>query len=75
MTVTSIAPTRVPTLIDQLEALVDKYGMTRVLFELEAISEFKADHVSANWQDVGLEREWQRTAKRIGSAARACKLP
>ncbi len=58
-----------------LEALVDANGLANVLEALAELCDAKAEHVEANWQDVGLARLW-RSAYRVtqGSAARVHRL-
>jgi hypothetical protein len=43
-----------------LEALVDKVGMRNVVYALA-----KADHIRADWQDIGFARMWQNNANKL----------
>ena len=57
------------TLAGNLEQLIDKYGLARVLETLETICSAKAHHRRKNWQ-YGIDvREWERTGKDIGIIA------
>jgi len=44
----------------QLERLVDLYGLSSVVQELHNICNAKALHVEENWQDDGLAKLWSR---------------
>jgi hypothetical protein len=57
------------TLAENLEGLIDKYGLARVLETLGTICCVKAHHRRKNWQ-YGIDvREWERTGKDIGVIA------
>ena len=62
----------------QLESMVDTVGLSAVLDALASICSEKADHVRTTWQDEGLARLWDKSAKVVlDSATRvhAVKLP
>jgi|GraSoiStandDraft_55_1057291.scaffolds.fasta_scaffold740620_1 hypothetical protein len=48
-----------------LEALVDKVGMRNVVYALGQIAGAKADHIRADWQDIGFARMWQNNANKL----------
>jgi hypothetical protein len=54
---------------DVLEALLDKHGMSKLLFALAEICHGKAEHVSVNWQDKKLASEWVKDALDIEKLA------
>ena len=47
---------------DQLEALIDRYGLGDVLHCLERICDAKAEHVAVNWQDASGAKIWASRA-------------
>ena len=57
------------TLAENLEQMIDKHGLARVLETLETICSVKAHHRRKNWQ-YGIDvREWERAANDIGGVA------
>jgi hypothetical protein len=54
----------------QLEAMVDKVGLSNVLYALAHIARMKADHIAINWQDHRLARSWGDDANRIEKTIR-----
>lgn len=54
---------------DELEALIDTYGLASVLEHIAEICHEKADHLRSNWQDARSGRVWDKDAKVISSAA------
>jgi hypothetical protein len=50
---------------DDLEMMIDKYGLSKVLFFIAEICHEKADHVQVNWQDSVLAKEWTADAKTV----------
>lgn len=48
---------------DELEALIDKYGLRAVATSLETVCYDKAEHIESNWQDRPLARQWRNAAK------------
>jgi len=50
---------------DALEAIVDRFGLTRTLMKLSAIAFMKAEHLRVNWQDRQAAVTWELDAKRI----------
>lgn len=61
--------------VDELEALVDKYTLATVLDVLAEVASAKADHVETNWQDSQLAKAWDlNAAKLLNASAFAHKL-
>lgn len=50
---------------DELEAMVDHYGLRSVLSILMNICFDKAEHVSTNWQDNPLAQAWTRDGNKL----------
>jgi hypothetical protein len=50
---------------DDLEMMIDKFGLSKVLFFIAEICHEKSDHVQTNWQDNNLAKEWTVDAKAI----------
>jgi hypothetical protein len=55
----------------ELEALVDKHGLTHIVSTLSAICGEKADHIRTNWQDRTTAKAWDADARMLDKAARA----
>jgi hypothetical protein len=55
---------------DQLEALIDKYGLQHILTGLELVCGEKADHIRSNWQDNATARSWDAKSRQLGNLAR-----
>ncbi len=53
----------------ELEALIDKHGLTHVLTALECICGEKAEHIRINWQDNKLAAKWSAAERRFGKLA------
>lgn len=51
---------------DILEMLIDRYGVYNVVSHMASICADKAEHISANWQDVGLAKVWQQMEEQLG---------
>jgi hypothetical protein len=49
-----------------LEALIDGCGLSSVLVALSEICGEKAEHISTNWQDKTLAKDWATAGGRIG---------
>lgn len=54
---------------NEVERLIDRYGVGAVLDTMATISEYKAEHVMEVWQDVGLAKAWHRAAGRLSRLA------
>lgn len=54
---------------EQLESLVDRYGIARILQHLADIAMEKSDHIAQTWQDRGLAMAWSRVSNRIATCA------
>jgi len=50
---------------DDLEMMIDKHGLSKVLFWIAEICHEKADHVKSNWQDRELAKAWNVDAKAV----------
>lgn len=58
---------------DQLESLIDSYGLPVLLETLGQIAGEKAGHVAENWQDRALARAWDHCATKLYTLS--AKLP
>ena len=56
-------------MLDDLEQMVDKAGLSKVLFWLSTICDAKADHLASNWQDDNAAKEWKADARAIDKLA------
>ena len=54
---------------DQLEALIDKHGIGRVLDNLSEVCYLKAEHLESNWQDSAAARQWTIIGRRCDAVA------
>jgi predicted metalloenzyme YecM len=52
--------------IEELERLVDKWGLSFLLSTLEQVCYEKADHITMNWQDPNLAKSWETVGKKLG---------
>ncbi len=52
-----------------LEALIDKYNLSRVVGTIACIAADKADHIASNWQDKELSRLWSRFSRVLDKVA------
>lgn len=52
---------------EQLEQLMDNYGLPRLLAEMADIAYGKAEHVQSNWQDKTLAAQWTRCGAKLAS--------
>ena len=50
---------------EELELLVDKNGLSKVLFALSEICHRKAEHIATHWQDASLAKEWNKDGSAI----------
>ena len=53
------------TYIDDVEHLVDKWGLSFLLATLEQVCYEKADHITMNWQDPKLAKTWENVGKKL----------
>jgi len=58
---------------DELEAMIDRHGLTHVVTGLSLICSEKAEHIRCNWQDHGTAKVWDADAKTLEKAARAIR--
>jgi hypothetical protein len=56
--------------VTQLELLVDKFDLESVISALSYICSEKSVHISENWQDVKLAKQWMRRSIVIDSITR-----
>jgi hypothetical protein len=54
---------------DDLEQMVDRLGLSKVLFMLAEICHEKADHVETNWQDRVLAADWRKASRAVDRIA------
>lgn len=54
---------------EALEALIDRYGMSQVLFGLATVCYEKEDHIRTNWQDATMARAWHSDAVAVENLA------
>jgi hypothetical protein len=59
---------------DDLEIMIDKFGLSKVLFFIAEICHEKADHVQTTWQDNVLAKEWTTDAKAVERIAAKNRL-
>jgi len=54
---------------DELEKLIDRIGLLRVMTMLAEICDAKSDHITSNWQDYPLAKIWETAGMRIRTCA------
>jgi hypothetical protein len=54
---------------DELETMIDKVGLSKVLFFLAEVCGEKADHLNSNWQDANAAKQWLADARDIEKLA------
>jgi len=59
---------------DDLEQMIDRLGLSRVLFLMAEICAEKADHIETNWQDRPLAYEWIKDAKALDKLAAVIRV-
>lgn len=57
----------------ELEALIDRHGLTHVVNTLSVICAEKADHLIGNWQDKNAAKVWAADSRVLDKAARAIR--
>lgn len=57
----------------ELEALIDKHGLTLVVSTLGVVCADKAEHLRSNWQDKVSAKVWEADFKTLDKAARAVR--
>ena len=50
---------------EELEHLVDKWGISFLIATLEQVCYEKADHITMNWQDPNLAKSWENVGKKL----------
>ena len=63
----------VPDLLETLEELIDKHGLTHVVNTLAVVCLEKAEHLRANWQDSTTARVWETDGKTLTKAAHSIR--
>jgi hypothetical protein len=53
----------------EIEEMIDKNSLEKVLRTIEDICYGKAEHLRENWQDPKAAKLWDNSGKRVGSAA------
>ncbi len=54
----------------ELEALIDRHGLTHVVNTLSVICAEKAEHLRSNWQDKAAAKVWSADSNILDDAAR-----
>lgn len=54
---------------DEIESLIDRHGLAKVLRAIEEVCQRKAEHIAVNWQDTGLAKRWSGIAGIVGRGA------
>lgn len=57
--------TAMPTLAQQLEALIDRHGMANVIHNMAFVADEKAQHLRVNWQDNVSARSWESVSRKL----------
>jgi hypothetical protein len=52
-----------------LEEMVDRVGLSNVLWALEHVCHAKAEHLASNWQDAAAAKIWTRDAAKCSKLA------
>lgn len=58
------------TLEGELEALIDKHGLTLIVSTLAVVCTEKAEHLRSNWQDNISAKAWDADFRTLDKAAR-----
>jgi hypothetical protein len=53
------------TLEEQLEGLMDRFGIVRFMDTIADIAGLKAEHVMRNWEDEELAGEWEAVGSEL----------
>ena len=61
------------TVEEILEKILDTIGPVQMADKIALISKAKAEHVTENWQDKALAREWIKAARRFDTATESIK--
>ena len=54
--------------LNQLETMIDQYGLDAVTDAIADICIQKTEHVLTNWQDADLAEHWNKAAKIVNAA-------
>lgn len=55
----------------QLEEMIDRHSLAKVLDMLAGVCGQKASHIEENWQDYKLAKTWDRAANRLHTLSEA----
>jgi len=58
------------TLEEQLEGLIDRFGIIEFMDTIADIAGLKARHVMRNWEDEELAGEWEAVASELDNLSR-----
>lgn len=58
----------------ELEAMIDRRGLSEILYALSDICSEKADHILSSYNDRSLSARWAASATRIQLAGDASQL-
>jgi hypothetical protein len=53
---------------EDLEAMVDRYGVSAILNGLANICAAKSEHIATNWQDASLAKLWDKDSRILACA-------
>ncbi len=59
---------------DQIEHMIDSFGLFEVLDAIADIAHGKAEHIQHAWQDGPLATKWRIAAKRIERTANSIQI-
>lgn len=62
---------KVDKLAYEIEQMVDRNSMARVLDLLAILANLKSEHISSNWGDRNLAKAWNQLAQKV---AKACEF-
>jgi len=60
-----IRNTNVDEMLEDLEGLIDKHGMAKIMLGLVHITDEKAEHVKCNWEDLVLADAWRKVSEAL----------
>ena len=52
----------VTEMLEELESLIDKHGLAKIMTALVYITDEKAEHVKLNWEDLVLADAWRKVS-------------
>ena len=57
---------------DQIEQLIDTYGLQQMVAVLGELADEKAQHINDSWQDRALAKTWERAGGRLAVSGLRC---